>query len=84
MDGADWPPASDSDQASLGGQPLILAVTWLLGLSYRKWEFNVYADPEAAAIVFDAWPGLTLISWETTMDHCLWIPMFHHDIQMLG
>jgi purine nucleosidase len=32
-------------------------------------EFNAYADPEAAAIVFDAWPGLTLISWETTMDH---------------
>jgi purine nucleosidase len=30
-------------------------------------EFNVYADPEAAAIVFEAWPGLTLISWETTM-----------------
>ncbi len=34
-------------------------------------EFNAYADPEAAAIVFDAWSGLTLISWETTMDHCL-------------
>jgi purine nucleosidase len=34
-------------------------------------EFNAYTDPEAAAIVFDAWPGLTLISWETTMDHCL-------------
>ena len=32
-------------------------------------EFNVYADPEAAAVVFDAWPGLTLLSWETTMDH---------------
>ncbi|MCP4536317.1 MAG: nucleoside hydrolase [Chloroflexi bacterium] len=32
-------------------------------------EFNAYTDPEAAAIVFDAWPGLTLISWETTMDH---------------
>jgi len=32
-------------------------------------EFNAYADPEAAAIVFDAWPGLTLISWETTMEH---------------
>jgi purine nucleosidase len=32
-------------------------------------EFNAYADPEAAAIVFDAWPGLTLISWETTMAH---------------
>jgi len=27
-------------------------------------EFNIYADPEAAAIVFDAWPGLTLVSWE--------------------
>jgi purine nucleosidase len=34
-------------------------------------EFNAYTDPEAAAIVFDAWSGLTLISWETTMDHCL-------------
>ena len=32
-------------------------------------EFNVYADPEAAAVVFDAWPGLTLVSWETTMAH---------------
>jgi len=32
-------------------------------------EFNIYTDPEAAAIVFDAWPGLTLISWETTMAH---------------
>jgi purine nucleosidase len=32
-------------------------------------EFNVYADPEAAAIVFDAWPGLTLVSWETTLAH---------------
>jgi len=34
-------------------------------------EFNVYTDPEAAAIVFDAWPGLTLVSWETTMAHGL-------------
>jgi len=34
-------------------------------------EFNAYADPEAAAIVFDAWPGLTLVSWETTMAHGL-------------
>jgi purine nucleosidase len=32
-------------------------------------EFNVYADPEAAAVVFGAWPGLTLLSWETTMDY---------------
>jgi len=34
-------------------------------------EFNAYSDPEAAAIVFDAWPGLTLVSWETTMAHGL-------------
>ena len=32
-------------------------------------EFNIHADPEAAAVVFDAWPGLTLLSWETAMDH---------------
>jgi len=32
-------------------------------------EFNVYVDPEAAAVVFNAWPGLTLVSWETTMAH---------------
>ena len=32
-------------------------------------EFNAYVDPEAAAVVFDAWPGLTLVSWETTMAH---------------
>jgi purine nucleosidase len=34
-------------------------------------EFNVYTDPEAAAIVFDAWPRLTLVSWETTLAHGL-------------
>jgi purine nucleosidase len=32
-------------------------------------EFNAHADPEAAAIVLDAWPGLALVSWETTLDH---------------
>jgi purine nucleosidase len=32
-------------------------------------EFNAYTDPEAAAIVFEAWTGLTLISWETTLAH---------------
>lgn len=30
-------------------------------------EFNIYADPEAAAIVFGGWPLLTLLSWETTL-----------------
>ena len=32
-------------------------------------EFNIYADPEAAHIVFSAWPLLTLVGWEATMDH---------------
>jgi purine nucleosidase len=32
-------------------------------------EFNIYADPEAAAVVFDNWPGLTMISWEATLSH---------------
>lgn len=32
-------------------------------------EFNAYMDPEAAHIVFETWPGLELISWETTMQH---------------
>lgn len=32
-------------------------------------EFNVYADPEAAHVVFEAWPQLTLVSWETTVAH---------------
>jgi len=34
-------------------------------------EFNIYCDPEAAAIVFGSWPRLTLVSWETTMAHSL-------------
>jgi purine nucleosidase len=32
-------------------------------------EFNIFTDPEAAAIVFDGWPGLSLISWETTLQY---------------
>lgn len=34
-------------------------------------EFNAHTDPEAAAIVFDAWPGLSLISWETTLQYLI-------------
>jgi purine nucleosidase len=32
-------------------------------------EFNIHADPEAASMVFDSWPMLTLLSWETTLTH---------------
>lgn len=32
-------------------------------------EFNIYTDPEAAAIVFSSWPMLTMLSWETTLAH---------------
>ncbi|MCB2202598.1 nucleoside hydrolase [bacterium] len=34
-------------------------------------EFNIYADPDAASIVFENWPGLTMISWEATIAHGL-------------
>jgi len=34
-------------------------------------EFNAWMDPEAARIVFETWPGLELVSWETTMAHGL-------------
>lgn len=32
-------------------------------------EFNIYQDPEAAAIVYEAWKGATLVAWEPTMAH---------------
>jgi len=32
-------------------------------------EFNIFFDPEAAYVVFDAWPELTMVSWEATMSH---------------
>ncbi|KAA3648271.1 MAG: nucleoside hydrolase [Chloroflexi bacterium] len=34
-------------------------------------EFNIFFDPEAAYVVFDAWPELTMISWEATMSHAI-------------
>lgn len=32
-------------------------------------EFNIFADAEAAYVVFDRWPKVRVLSWETTMDH---------------
>lgn len=32
-------------------------------------EFNTYYDPEAAAMVFEAWKDVTLADWEATMAH---------------
>ncbi len=34
-------------------------------------EFNIYADPEAAHIVFERWPELVLVSWEATLAHSI-------------
>lgn len=34
-------------------------------------EFNLFADPEAAAVVFASWPKLTMVSWEATIAHGL-------------
>ena len=32
-------------------------------------EFNLYADPDGAAVVFANWPKFTMISWEATITH---------------
>lgn len=34
-------------------------------------EFNLFADPDAASVVFSNWPMLTMISWEATISHGL-------------
>lgn len=43
-------------------------------------EFNIFTDPEAAAIVFDAWEEFTLVSWETTMAY----PLTSDEVDALG
>lgn len=40
-------------------------------------EFNIFADPEAAHIVFAAWPEITLVSWEATMAHGISLDIFN-------
>lgn len=37
----------------------------------RAAEFNFYCDPEAAAVVFQKWPEIILLPWETTLTHGL-------------
>jgi purine nucleosidase len=34
-------------------------------------EFNIYFDPEAAKVVFDAWRSFELVDWEATLSHAL-------------
>ena len=34
-------------------------------------EFNIFADPDAAAVVFECWHGLTMVSWELTVDNAI-------------
>lgn len=34
-------------------------------------EFNIGFDPEAARVVFDAWPTFELVDWEATLRHGL-------------
>ena len=45
------------------------AVTGKGNVSRVPSEFNIHFDPEAAAVVFDAWPQLDLIDWEATLAH---------------
>jgi purine nucleosidase len=34
-------------------------------------EFNIFFDPEAAKVVFDAWPAFELVDWEATLAHAM-------------
>ena len=40
-------------------------------------EFNIFADPEAAHIVFAGWPEFTLVSWEATLAHGIPLEVFN-------
>jgi len=45
-------------------------------------EFNFYADPDAAFVVFDNWPKFTMVSWETTVEHGIPLNYFTSLFQM--
>ncbi|HEX2500947.1 MAG TPA: nucleoside hydrolase [Methylomirabilota bacterium] len=40
-------------------------------------EFNVACDPEAAAVVLNRWPALTLVPWEAAMAHVIGLEHLH-------
>ncbi len=40
-------------------------------------EYNVYSDPEAAYVVFEEWPHLTMLPWETTIAYSIPEEMFN-------
>ena len=48
-------------------------------------EFNLYADPDAAAVVFANWPKFSMISWEATIAHGMpiedFMALFSYDNQ---
>jgi purine nucleosidase len=39
-------------------------------------EFNIFADPDSAAVVFARWPDLTMVSWEATIAHGMQLDEF--------
>ncbi len=45
------------------------AVTGKGNVSNISAEFNIYSDPEAAALVFEAFDQIDLVDWEATMAH---------------
>ncbi len=46
-------------------------------MSSPSTEFNFHSDPEAAAIVLERWPGLSLVPWETTMRYPVSLERLH-------
>ncbi|HRF54051.1 MAG TPA: nucleoside hydrolase [Aquimonas sp.] len=44
-------------------------------------EFNIAFDPEAAHVVFNAWPCFELVDWEATLAHPIPRPVFDRWLQ---